>query len=432
MPRLNLRFYNAVPGLLTGLGILGTFIGITYGLSHLNLKPSQSPKQLMVGIHGLLSGASIAFTTSIWGIVFSIFFSSFEKHYVNKLGYAVGVLQKNIDKIFVRSTPESWLSDIYKETCEQSKELKKFNTDLAISIASALDEQLASSLTPALDKLLSAIEALNSAGATSVAEQIGKSAGEEVKRLTDVFGRLGSKLEESIERTQTIQQGMDDSLKDNMNKLTESISGYTSSLGEQTNEISNTMQSQIKALSDAIHERIEDVSDRYEHERTQINALLQAQEEHLKHFKNIIEGAGLAAETFKESALPVQSATKILQTAINEINNIQSDFFSEIKNIQGYYQEMSKSIKETVVTLNDSLGTTQESWQAYEARFGQIREGLNEVFDKLNKGLGDYQAITSDSINKYLGALDEKLSQAVSYLSGAIEDLRDIIEESKG
>lgn len=431
IPRLNLRFYNAVPGLLTGLGILGTFIGITYGLSSLNLKPSQTPDQLIVGIRGLLYGASIAFTTSIWGIVLSIIFSTFEKHYVNKLGNAVDTLQKNIDKIFTRSTPESWLSDIYKESCQQSKELKSFNTDLATSIASALDEKLASSLTPALDKLLLAIEALNNTGATSVAEQIGKSAGEEVNKLTEVLGRLGSKLEESIERTQTIQQGMDDSLKDNMNKLTESITGYTSNLGEQTNDISNTMQGQIKALSDVLHERMEDVSDRYDTERTQINTLLQVQEENLKRLENVMEGAGLAAETFKESALPVQSATRTLQNVINEISTTQGGFLSEIKTIQGYYQEMSGSIQGTVAAMNESLESTQDSWEAYETKFGDIKEGLNDVFEKLNKGLGDYQAITSGSISKYLGALDEKLSQATGHLSGAIEELRDIIEESK-
>ncbi len=56
------RLLAAVPGFLTALGVIGTFIGLTLGLESLRLSNSdtQSVEALQAGIFGLIGGASIA------------------------------------------------------------------------------------------------------------------------------------------------------------------------------------------------------------------------------------------------------------------------------------------------------------------------------------------------------------------------------------
>ena len=73
--QIDIRYYNTIPSILTGLGILGTFLGLMMGLSQLDLG-SSDPDKLREGITGLLGGATIAFSTSVWGIFSSIIFNS--------------------------------------------------------------------------------------------------------------------------------------------------------------------------------------------------------------------------------------------------------------------------------------------------------------------------------------------------------------------
>src|SRR5690606_6070875 len=56
-------------GVHTSLGVLGTFIGLTFGLSGLD---SLDPEQLRGGIENLISGMTTAFVTSVVGVILSL------------------------------------------------------------------------------------------------------------------------------------------------------------------------------------------------------------------------------------------------------------------------------------------------------------------------------------------------------------------------
>ena len=74
--KVNMRYYNALPNMLTGLGIVGTFIGLAVGIyiaaPGLN---SESINDAKNALNHLLSGASLAFITSIVGLLSSLLFS---------------------------------------------------------------------------------------------------------------------------------------------------------------------------------------------------------------------------------------------------------------------------------------------------------------------------------------------------------------------
>ncbi|MDE2871856.1 MAG: MotA/TolQ/ExbB proton channel family protein [Gemmatimonadota bacterium] len=61
---------NALPGVFTAVGLLGTFVGIAMGLA--DIEPTAAAENLMEGIRTLMSGMSTAFVTSIVGITFSV------------------------------------------------------------------------------------------------------------------------------------------------------------------------------------------------------------------------------------------------------------------------------------------------------------------------------------------------------------------------
>ena len=68
----NATLAELIPNLLTSLGILGTFMGLSRGLSSLNFADAS---QLISGIPNLLSGMRFAFGTSVAGISCSLIFN---------------------------------------------------------------------------------------------------------------------------------------------------------------------------------------------------------------------------------------------------------------------------------------------------------------------------------------------------------------------
>ena len=63
---------NLIPGAMTGMGILGTFIGLSLGLQNFN---TGTAEEIAESISPLMDGIKVAFHTSIYGMMFSLFFN---------------------------------------------------------------------------------------------------------------------------------------------------------------------------------------------------------------------------------------------------------------------------------------------------------------------------------------------------------------------
>ena len=98
---LSLRCWQGVvlqiPGTLTGLGLLGTFIGLIAGISRIQIS---SVDATLTSIMELFAGIRVAFYTSISGVILSMVFNLIYKFLwnimVRDLGMFVGLFQRNV------------------------------------------------------------------------------------------------------------------------------------------------------------------------------------------------------------------------------------------------------------------------------------------------------------------------------------------------
>lgn len=74
-PFLGTGFFNAIPGILTGLGLLMTFVAILDGLSHVSVSANMDVK----GIGGLINGLSGKFFSSIVALTCAVLFVFVER-----------------------------------------------------------------------------------------------------------------------------------------------------------------------------------------------------------------------------------------------------------------------------------------------------------------------------------------------------------------
>ena len=73
LERVGCNYFNSgISGTMTGLGILGTFIGLSLGLGSFN---GDDIYTISDNVGPLLSGMKVAFHTSVYGIIFSLIFN---------------------------------------------------------------------------------------------------------------------------------------------------------------------------------------------------------------------------------------------------------------------------------------------------------------------------------------------------------------------
>jgi hypothetical protein len=105
--RVNLAFYSQLPSLVTGIGLLLTFLALFIGLSKLHADGHE-----ISGIQGLINGLAGKFLTSIVGLIAANLFTLIEKPMVFRLMSEHHTFLNLIDKLFPRKTMEQMLEQL--------------------------------------------------------------------------------------------------------------------------------------------------------------------------------------------------------------------------------------------------------------------------------------------------------------------------------
>ncbi|HET9961064.1 MAG TPA: hypothetical protein VFQ34_01895 [Nitrospiraceae bacterium] len=150
---LNLAFYNQFPSLITGLGLLLTFLAILIGLSKLHADGSH-----IVGIQGLINGLAGKFLTSIVGLVCANLFLLLEKSALHRLAATQQEFITMVDELFPRKTMEQMLENFTPGGQLQAVSVAASipTGDLAERLAGTVSERL----SPTVAALREAVEGL--------------------------------------------------------------------------------------------------------------------------------------------------------------------------------------------------------------------------------------------------------------------------------
>lgn len=108
--RLRLDFFRNLPGMFTGIGIIGTFSGLITGLRAFQI--SQDPAVVQRSLESLLTGVWGAFLISALAIAMAILVTVIEKMVASALSHHLDVFAAGLDGVFPprpESAPDAWM-----------------------------------------------------------------------------------------------------------------------------------------------------------------------------------------------------------------------------------------------------------------------------------------------------------------------------------
>lgn len=130
---------SIIPGVMTGLGILGTFIGLAFGLQNFDTSNAEA---ITNSIAPLMDGIKIAFHTSIYGMVFSLIFNFVYKKNLEDAYNTVDRFLEAYHKYVLPKTENddiSILLNFQEKQMQQMEEMmESFSDKLAVKIADAI------------------------------------------------------------------------------------------------------------------------------------------------------------------------------------------------------------------------------------------------------------------------------------------------------
>ncbi len=157
--KINNKFIQTMPTLLTGLGPFFTFLKMAIAFTTVNFSMES---EVGNSLNGLIANIQIAALCSVFAVGFSLLFMFLEKIMYNRMckRYYLAI-QKEFIRLFNVVTSEKFLIDLVKESKIQNatneKLLKALPDDFAKSVAKSLTE----TTTPYLENILYSLNKLN-------------------------------------------------------------------------------------------------------------------------------------------------------------------------------------------------------------------------------------------------------------------------------
>ena len=443
---LNLRMIETASGTLVGLGLLGTFLGLTIGIINFDSSNSDNIKD---SIQGLLEGMGTAFSTSLFGMLFSIIFTFFDKRFRNDLSkslvpftelldsqlYIDDVqlvkhdqkilmdslmfsIQKELNEkltyISVDGIPTSIgnaVREILTENEEQSKALKSFSTDLALELNNGFDEVLSRQMQSKILPLMENVDTTTKA----IVEHIDQMATTVASPATDMMEKVVLELKNSMSKViDEFKSGLSSSATAELETLAASLGTATQAMGnfpKDMENISATLQVTIEEVKNAITE-ISNTS------ASSNSAAMKQMQEQITFATTSISNAITEVKDVMSNI--TQSSQQSSQDIINKLTNASEQMGQFLSATVG---QISTSLQQSMKNVTDDVASKQTDLLALQEDTTDRTKKLLETF---NLGLERLEKMNESVI----GTMN-MFQQAQGQITGSTAHLQTITSDMK-
>ena len=369
----HVQLADVVPGLLTSLGILGTFIGLMRGLSGLDL---QDAAKTMESIPQLIGGMTYAFTTSIAGVACSLLFNM-----LNRMAY--GSATRAIDDFndaFSDLVMQKPLDDSVQMICQQedrSAMLRRIGGDLSARVSEGILSSVEQALVPVAQSMNQFIMGQTQAqidGVNNIANQF---VAQMNRALGNQFLQLGQTLS-SINQAQTVSF---DSLNRTMAAADQIINGMN----------------HVQSVTQRVMERFEGYVDTLEKAQNASGAFL-------THGSQVLTG---------------------MMTASQE----QSDLLTSMKTAQ---QDLQKTMQEYAVWSTQVLNIVREQNEGSFTAAGRIAGQMETSSEKLADTYTAFVENLTGGFSRALGLFDENVHSALAAMNEKLAEIKKLSADAPG
>ena len=427
------RLFPLGAALLTGLGVLGTFVGLLLGLD--GLVGSKTTTETLSAIDQVTSGASVAFATSVTGVFFSLLLNLIEKSVTSCMAVCVRHIQEDLSDNF----PPFPVMDVFKDTGENSKQsadtlgelaeriggemqksmdsflqsmfekmsetMSESANKIANAVANSLDFSLRDKLVPAVNRISAAAVELSERQVHSSEEAL-KSV---VEQFMEKFGQQGEAQRKAmLDATEQFQQSS--------SSLSSSMDTIMLQMKEQQDTLTARQQEQMEKLSNSFSEMSAEQGKNIELAGQEIRTLLGS-------------FSGQMAEEFRRQTASLGGVTDNLHSSLSSMMEHAKE---QQDTLIARQQEQMEKLSNSFCEMSAEQGKNIElAGQEIRTLLGSFSEQMAEEFRRQTASLGGVTDNLHSSLSSMMDNAKDIFDKQAAFMKDMLGSVNVLLEQGK-
>lgn len=433
---LQANYYKHLPGILTGLGIIGTFYGLIKGLSTFDIS---DPAKAQSELNHLINTVGDAFFVSVTAIAAAMLITWLEKSILAKRNRQLADLWQIIDSLFEAGAAEEYLARIANSSETQATQAAHIKDALVADlkeILTTLAEKQSDNLGKAIaEHLGSPITAISDA-----VKNVSVNQGDAVnKMLTDVLASFSTQMQEMFGGQ---MQGMTDLLNETSDIMKQSAMQFTrltenmntasneavSAMGEKLSSVIQIMEERQQTLNDQMTDFTNQIKDLIE--QSQTDSAIKLQESLGLIGAQTAELITQLRQQAEDADQRQQKREKIFETSTGEAVKTLSSTIEELlarsvetnAKLENTISQLTKTTSETIISMNSGA----ERLLHAADKFSEAGNSVSKTMNHASQATTDLKATT-----EALSTTTEVTKQIISDYEKTKDSFRAMVAELK-
>lgn len=331
-------FCDMVPGSLTALGILGTFLGLILSVSALSFEHADLLDQVM---EGLVKGINVAFYTSVYGVLLSILYNLVYRVKIQYITDSLYEFQQFFEQNFEQQEEDS-KDQVLGCFEEQQKLLEQIRDALGASLAKNIGEKIGQVLDPAFEQMNRSLRQVVGDFRQEQSASLQYIVNSFVERMMEALDSHIDELGKSVDRLSISQTVMNDGIRKLLREI-QNTADDTMKVNRDSREILSEFEAYLKQMNlmeekaektyGIVEEYTKSSYNSIQEQRMVLSVLVNHEEELIKTCRSIQEiqmGFGDQAEQNLKAAEQMRSQQEAFIAKQNEVLDALANYGQKI------------------------------------------------------------------------------------------------------
>ena len=409
LEKVNSKLIKYWPQLFLGVGMFGTFLGLTLGIGDLNLG-NDDISQLTT----LIRGTKTAFFTSLYGMYFSICLSIIMNFYLGFYEDEILKLKNKINMIFRRYNKAKEIEEMKNAMCNADKNVAIINSNVGEinKNIEELSKNVGTELVKGVNEYnkssrehLQNLTTLVETNISGLADSVSESFREKLEEIFSVkfiaaFSELKDKLIEITDKNNVEverQTNLISEVTANLIKSKESIENFTNTTLSTFDQLMNRIENKYEDIQGSLV-KSEELYKNHSSLLENTGEIISDTNKNLVEFKGIVEVFSNFTSQ-EETLVEFWNSNRDMMEKLNATMKEAKD--SEVERLKEYQQAVLEKIENTQKVFADTMKEQEATMISY------YKKNLEMLFEQYDKSTGDAIEAFTQILEKLNGALEQ-------------------------
>jgi methyl-accepting chemotaxis protein len=474
--RLNLALFEAAPNIAVGVGLLFTFFFLTLALTDATsaLAAHSENTNILDAARSLLGSAGGKFLSSLAGLLVSIVWTVAGRRRMTSLHRASTGVIAEIERLWppigaehavaeqltqlqsmqshlsiqqatlsetqaVLKDQQALTEDLLEQAREQTGALKRFETDLAVTIGQTITNSFSPQMEHMTNRLVDALGHLSDRIGTMNEDALRKMMAEFSQAIqTNTAGEM-QQFKDSLTTLAVSLKDASQDLQTGVGTAATALDQMTSQMTLRLDKAAQNMSTQVTTAAAQLVQTIQGVDTAIDKARLSVEAVdttltraaqlgqwgLARMSEALGNTEKVVLRIGAVGEQWSQTAGHMERTSGKLADVCDGVKDLAQEQKAVVQAVRSATPEALAAVNRMTQLLQDTTRTAADSLSTVQGSMERTSRDLGGVVTSITDGVVRY----TQQIAQLHQTMDAEMAKAVGKLGGVIQNLSENIED---